>query len=343
MILIMKQKLVSIILPVYNSEEYIEDTINSVLSQTYPNFELIIINDGSNDNSGIICEKISKIDNRIQYFSIPNSGVSNARNLALAKVNGEYVTFIDSDDLYAKNYLEVLINTIEKYDADIISCAYQTLSITPKKVDISEDYLNCSFQEYIEKLQPNLLFNQLWNKMYKLSIIKENRIIFDTSIDLAEDYKFNLEYMNCTTKNIYVNIPLYQYRITDNGLGFKYRKNSSEIKLSLLKKLEKIYEEKGYSKNYIYKNYIIQYLAYFSNIIDIRNKDSNKIKKIKIKNLMSTKDYQNILKEIKNNSNFRYKLISKVLSIKNVHLMYFLGILANYYDKYMKRKKYSKC
>lgn len=336
----MEDKLISVILPVYNSQEYVKDTIQSVLNQTYKNFELIVVNDGSTDKTGTICENLVKKDSRIKYFFRSNSGVSSTRNFALENSIGKYVTFIDSDDLYEENYLQILFNNIEKYKADIVACAYKTLSEDSKVIDYKEEFLDCNFKDYIEKLQPNLLFNQLWNKIYNLEIIKKNKLLFDSTLDLGEDYKFNLEYMRVINKYLYINMPLYSYRITDTGLGFKYRKNSSEIKFSLLRILESIYVERGYNISYVYKNYLIQYLAWFSNIVDIKNDDTKKMKLDKIKNIINSSSYQQKLTDIKSISNFKVKLICNIVLIKNEYLIYAIGKLANAYDKFNKKKKY---
>lgn len=332
-------KKISVILPVYNSQDYIQDTIKSVLKQTYKNFELIVVNDGSTDNTHSICEKLSQKDKRIKYFSKENGGVSDTRNFALIHASGEYVTFIDSDDLYEKDYLEVLIMNIEKYNADLITCAYKTLSNNSKIIDCCEEFLDCNFKDYIEKLQPNFLFNQLWNKMFKMNIIRKNNLSFDTALDLGEDYKFNLEYIMLSNKQIYINESLYNYRITTNGLGFKYRKNSSEIKFYLLKKLEDIYIENNYDMNYIYKNYLIQYIAYFSNIVDVKNDDSKKIKLKRIENVIKSLEYRDKIKIIKYNSNLKFNFICNILLVKNKYIIYYLGKMANIYDKFNKKKK----
>lgn len=330
--------LISIILPVYNSEQYISTTIKSVLNQTYKNFELIIVNDGSIDKSDEICKEFAKKTSKIKYFYIDNNGVSNARNYAIGKANGSYVTFIDSDDLYEQNYLEVLLTNIKEYHADIVTCAYKTFN--NKIINFEHNLLNCNLKEYIELLQPKMLTNQLWNKIYLMDIIKENNLLFDNNLDLGEDYKFNLEYMKLINKQIYINIPLYQYRITNTGLGFKYRKNSSKNKLSLLKMLEDIYNEKKYDMSYIYKNYVVQFLAYFSNIVDKRNDDSKNLKINKIEEFINSVEYRNKLKQIKRSSSLKFKIMCNVLLINNNYIIYILGKIANTYDKFQKKKKY---
>ena len=145
----MTKEKISIILPVYNSENYIEKTIESVLSQTITNFELIIVNDGSTDNTETICKKYAAKNSKIKYFYIENSGVSTARNYALTKVTGQYITFIDSDDLYHKDYLKVLQKNLKKFQADLVTCSYQTLSNQPKIINYKKNIYKSNFKEYI--------------------------------------------------------------------------------------------------------------------------------------------------------------------------------------------------
>lgn len=332
-----QKDLISVILPVYNSEKYLEDVINSVLNQSIQNFELIIVNDGSVDGTGVICEQMKTRSNKIKYFAISNHGVSYARNYALKRAMGTYLTFIDSDDLYDKYYLQTLLENIKKYNSEIIACAYRTSN--DKTINYPCDLINCNLKDYVEKLQPNLLLNQLWNKMYITSIIKEHNLLFDVNINLGEDYKFNLEYLSLITKMTYINVILYQYRITNTGLGFSYNKNNNHIKIELLKKLENIYYNNHYEFNYIYKSYIIQYFSYFSSIMDKNNRDSKKKKKENIKDFITSTEYRNNLNKIKKDGNIKYKLIAIILLIKWVNVMRLLGYMANRYDKYKKRKK----
>ena len=191
---------VSIILPVYNSENYIEATIDSILEQTYKNFELIIVNDGSKDNSELICKKKAAEDERIKYFYKNNTGVSDTRNVALTYATGDYITFIDSDDLYEKQYLEVLVDNIEMNKVDWSICTYTYFNKKEKANFINQNIITTSKELIIEKLQPSLLFNQIWNKIYKKNILDVNNITFDKSLSIAEDLKFNIEYLKCCKK-----------------------------------------------------------------------------------------------------------------------------------------------
>ena len=117
-----KNFLISIIIPVYNVEIYIEQCLDSIKKQSYQNFEVIIVNDGSQDNTESICKKIAQSDARFKYFSKENGGVSSARNFGLDNANGHYITFIDGDDWVDPNHLEILIKSITENNSDIAIC-----------------------------------------------------------------------------------------------------------------------------------------------------------------------------------------------------------------------------
>ena len=123
------KKLVSIIVPVFNVEKYLRQCLDSILGQTFNQFEVIIVNDGSTDNSGAICQEYEARDNRIVYLEKENGGVSEARNLGLDFATSEYIIFIDSDDWIEPTYVEVLYEKIEEYQADRLvkgSCSYRS-------------------------------------------------------------------------------------------------------------------------------------------------------------------------------------------------------------------------
>ena len=109
-----KDSLISIVIPIYNAVKYLEECLNSIKNQTYKNFEVIMVNDGSKDDSETICKRFSEDDTRFRYFKKENGGVSSARNLGLDNVEGDYITFIDADDWIDENHLELLINSIKK-------------------------------------------------------------------------------------------------------------------------------------------------------------------------------------------------------------------------------------
>ena len=114
----------SIIIPIYNVERYLEETINSVLKQTFTDFELILVDDGSTDNSGKICDKYAQKDSRVKVIHKPNGGVSSARNAGVDNATGEFIGFVDSDDIISEVMYEGMINIAEKYGADIVQCTH---------------------------------------------------------------------------------------------------------------------------------------------------------------------------------------------------------------------------
>lgn len=330
---------VSIILPVYNSEKYIAKTIDSILNQNYNNYELIIIDDGSTDNSANICEKYANNEDRICLYKRENYGVSKTRNFGLSRATGKYIMFVDSDDFYESNCIKTMVNVIVSKKVDLVSCSYSNFGLSNNKFLLQDTLITNKFNEYLEKTQKNYLFNQIWNKIYKLEIIKSNKILFDENISIAEDLKFNIEYLKKCNSFCHINEVLYNYRVTTSGLGFRYRTDANDIKIELLKVIEDEYSKNNLDKKYIFFSYLKQYIAYFSNIIDNRNDLSNKQKKILIKKIIESPEYKEVMKKIKKYNNLKIKALAFILT-NNVNVIVMIAKLANYYDRKNKKKIY---
>lgn len=194
------EPLVSFIVPVYNVEKYIERCIKSILNQSYKNFELILINDGSPDNSQKIIDKYKKKDSRIISIVKNNEGVSTARNCGLDIAKGEYILFIDSDDYIDSDYAAYFINAINKYDTDMVISynyydEYNRLSKTDDSLN-AIDSSQATFDLYMGKTGV-----AVWNKAYKRDIIMKNNIRFNPDFWFAEGMTFNIEYFQ-KCKNI---------------------------------------------------------------------------------------------------------------------------------------------
>ncbi|MDB8545635.1 glycosyltransferase [Turicibacter sanguinis] len=181
--------LVSIIIPAYNVEKYIEKCITSILEQTYINIEVIIVNDGSTDNTGSIIDNISHRDSRVHIVHKKNTGVSSARNSGIEVSRGEYLVFVDGDDYLAPDYVEYMLSLIKNTDSDfcLSKCCYTKRDEMQTK------------SEYIEKLQPEdataLLLSPdvivgCWNKIFKRSLIVDNNIWFSTTLFYGEGLTF---------------------------------------------------------------------------------------------------------------------------------------------------------
>ena len=185
--------LVSIIVPVYNVEKYINRCLDSIINQTYKNLELILIDDGSTDNSGKICDEYSKVDRRIIVKHNTNKGVSYTRNCGINLASGEYLLFIDSDDYVDLNYVENLLKPIILEDYDLVVCNINHIFYN----DIKNNIVNTKLlsQNYYDDLYIlNILRITPVNKLFKTKIITAFNIKFIENLSYSEDCIFNYEY-----------------------------------------------------------------------------------------------------------------------------------------------------
>ena len=171
----MKKYLVSIIVPVYNVERYIEQCIKSLCSQTYDNIEIVLVDDGSSDNSGFICDDYSRKDSRIKVIHKKNEGVSKARKKGLEKSIGEYIAFVDSDDYVENNYIEELINRIINKNVDVVccNCIDEGIDGQPNICILKEEILE-NLEEKIQNYYNGMRFAYvIWGKLFKREIIEK--------------------------------------------------------------------------------------------------------------------------------------------------------------------------
>ena len=294
----MEESKISIILPTYNSDDVLENAIKSVIEQTYKNWELVIIENGKKGQAEQVVQSFS--DKRIIYMYQKQPNVSNARNIGLENVTGKYVSFIDSDDRYEKDFLQKMIQYLEKNDLQLVTCGYRKLSDKGKMLikDNTSILKTTNIKEYLEITKENYLYNELWNKVYISSIIKENNIKFDVNYELGEDFIFNLDYIKFIEKAGYINEPLYIYTDGEQGLKLRYRTNKFEIEYNLTQYLEKIYIEKKWNMDYIYNRYA---RVYYNQIIDIykeNNPATIKEKDEQLKNIVTNPKYKEELNKL---------------------------------------------
>ncbi len=218
----MSQPLVSIIVPVYNVAHYLPQCLDSILGQSYPNFEVLLINDGSTDGSGEICRSYTERDSRFRLIDKPNSGVSDSRNQALDQARGKYLQFVDADDFLAPQATETLLHTAESTGADLIISHFYRLSeerAAPKGHIKGERLLTrAEFAEEMVKAPANFYYGVLWNKLYRRSVVEAHHLRFDREVNWCEDFLFNLEYIQYTRLVSATPEPLYYYRKRDTSL-----------------------------------------------------------------------------------------------------------------------------
>lgn len=229
---------ISIIIPVYNASRHISNCLDSIVSQTFSNYEVILVNDGSTDNSLEICNDYAKKDSRIRVLNKSNGGVSSARNAGLKDAKGEFVSFVDIDDWISPVFLEKLYDRMkERDDIDFSMCGYNAVKVnevTPHPVNISEGVLDRNF--IVKNIIGNMLnrnspfngINSVWNKLYRRSFIGE--LVFDESRDYAEDWWFNYCLFDKADCISIINEELYYYSITNNMNSLSKKFNDKQIR-----------------------------------------------------------------------------------------------------------------
>ena len=211
---------ISIIVPVYNTEKYLDRCIQSILSQTYTDFELLLINDGSTDSSGAICDKYAEQDSRVRVFYKENGGVSSARNVGLNNAEGEYIIFVDSDDYMKPQMCEILYNTLIREQADIVICGTEETGGGFWKPRNNENYNRESFFENFGKLLQTELLSPPWNKIFIKSRIKH---YFRDDISFGEDLVFNLQYLfHCNKISFITASPYFHTKDNNESLVVRF-------------------------------------------------------------------------------------------------------------------------
>lgn len=215
----MNKPTVSVIVPVYNSEQYLDNCINSVLNQEYTDFELILIDDGSSDSSLDICKKYQKQDKRIVVIHKENEGRCKTRNLGVNKSNGKYIAFLDSDDLYDKHYLKDMVDLLEKYDADMACCKYTRFNnINDIHLDNKEDNNICIYdgndilKEYFHNNRSEI-FPNVWTKVCRRDLFNDVKFTNETFEDLFIIY----ELLNKSNRIVCTDNSYYLYNIGNSN------------------------------------------------------------------------------------------------------------------------------
>lgn len=224
---------VSVIVPVYNVEKYLDQCIKSIIEQFLIDIEIILINDGSKDRSREICEFYTKIDDRIKLYNKENEGVSKAREFGLNKATSEYICFVDSDDFIEKDYCLKLYNAIKDNNADLAECSYNLFNGNKKiKKHIYNENFILTKTQFVDEIIKNTIINGtvavlMWNKIYKKDYIE--KFVHCYGHSQLEDYLFNMQYYKGVNKYVYIDEPLINYRYVNNSLSHTFNKNFYEI------------------------------------------------------------------------------------------------------------------
>ena len=209
------QKKVSIVIPVFNAENYILDCLESIKNQSYKSIEIIVVDDGSSDNTVTIVNNQINQDSRVYLYQNPKKGVSSARNFGIQQATGDFITFVDADDLIAPSMISVLCGMMSKNSCDCTSVKFTN---SFNNLDLTDERGN--IRSYMRKEQYKVLAEgngYAWTKMYKLSLLKENDILFDENISIGEDILFNSQYFKISNELVESDKELYFYRLNSNS------------------------------------------------------------------------------------------------------------------------------
>lgn len=251
--------MISIIIPIYNASKYLNQCLQSIINQSYKNFEVLLIDDGSTDNSKMICKKYLNKDKRFHYLYKHNEGVSSARNLGLEHAKGEYIIFVDSDDYCDTNMLNEIVKQMDK-NTLICFGYYQKF----KNKNISMSINNCNNKELTKNIYTYIIDSEsiggyLWNKVFSTEIIKRHNIRFKNNVHFLEDMLFVIEYIKFINQVKYINLPLYYYRMRINSVSSDLFSKKNLSMLDALKLLIQQFKPNDYATELLKYNYLYNY------------------------------------------------------------------------------------
>lgn len=261
----MTEKKISVIMPVYNAAGTLKKAIQSVLNQSWKNIELLLIDDGSQDDSVAICRSLAEQDEHIRLFTLHNEGPAAARNIGLDAMTGELVAFVDSDDYLELQALANLASAIQEHDL-ALAHFYFDLGNTSSIKGLIDGNRALTFREYAPYLvrKPGAFYySALWNKLFRADVIRENHLRFDSFFDWGEDFDFNIRYDHFVQSVAFVQEPTYHYVKNLNGASMKWAKHllhSCQIKARLYRDVKHLFQAKGCYQQYRF--WITWYIFY---------------------------------------------------------------------------------
>ena len=306
---------VSVIVPIYNAEKYLEEAVNSILTQTYDNLQIILVNDGSTDNSWELCKKLENNDSRITAVTQKNGGVSVARNQGLDLAIGEWIMFVDPDDILDKNIVSTLLQEIDDNMDIVIGSCYGFNSSSKKRAHFfaeSISFTDDNMDLYLQLLEASYgqtgeLFTAIgvpWGKLYRRSFLEKYNLKFDPKLRRMQDNIFNMYAFYYAKEIKYIDYPLYYYRL-DNINSFDKR-NKTRYEKIFKPVIEERYKGLNklnlYSNPQLYQGYLNEAANVFINIINNRILEYKKINVEELKSKVYFKDLsfnKNLLKSKK--------------------------------------------
>ena len=231
--------MISVIVPIYNAEKFLSRSIDSILCQTFRDFELLLIDDGSKDGSASICENYCHADERVKYYHQPNQGVSAARNKGVEMALGDYVAFVDADDYVERNYLKLFAEAVQEWKTDLCIQGYKCIEFRDCVLPYSHERVWDDICTKAVALNEHHLLGYVWNKLFRKDIIRSNHVQFNANVSLREDFVFVMQYLlHC---NDMVVLPYAGYHYHDaiaHHYSFAKFNQSLDITFDLLSKID---------------------------------------------------------------------------------------------------------
>lgn len=214
--------MVSVIVPVHNAQNTLRRCVNSIIHQEYTDLELLLVDDGSTDDSGVICDEFAAKDSRVAVIHKENTGVSDARNAGIARAAGKYLQFVDSDDWITPDATKRFVKTAEENQCDlVIADFYRVIGnrLSPKgNIDEAGAFSREKYAAYMMESPADFYYGVLWNKLFRREIVEKYGLRMDSSVSWCEDFMFNLEYIRYAEVFCSIQIPLYYYVKTKGSL-----------------------------------------------------------------------------------------------------------------------------
>lgn len=340
----------SIIIPVYNAETYISNCLDSILNQTYEKIELIIIDDGSTDNTKVLCENYIKKDNRIRMIFQENSGPSVARNKGIEAAKGEYIQFVDSDDIIMPDMTKKLIDLLNvNLGTDLVVCGYKSkYKVKGKLVEkdvipnLNGRYSIGKFVNHFGELLEKSLINSPCNKLYSSKIIKAKGLQFIMNVNNGEDLLFNLEYLNACQSVSVLNESLYVYLHynNENSLTQNFKGNFYDNRKLILENIKGFLIENNNYLDYNREVFEVYYTKYiinsFENLFHKNGNLSKYSRKEMIKQILSDDWFIKNFKMFKDNT-IQYRFIKFCINSKILFIIYYLFKLRLHLKDILKR------
>lgn len=281
---------VSVVIPVYNVEKYLPECLDSVINQTYTNLQIILVDDGSTDSSGEICDKYAEIDSRITVIHQDNQGAGAAKNAGLKLINGDYLSIIDSDDYLEQNYYKIMVSAMQNYKVDVVQCLFKNVFLDAtyeRKYNFqsSKDRV-IERNKFLFELLYDWKYSVFWNKLFKTSLLT-NSICFPVGRKIDDEF-FTYKLMCNAEKIININTHLYNYRMRKSSV--MNVNNNDEL---ITDRIDCFIERLEYIKN-IYPSLLKDYYYQFSDFLlyTYNSTTSTKLKKI-LKEYMKTYPLKN--------------------------------------------------